>query len=173
MQIRGGWPRSETNNMSTKRIVYTRPDGGVSVVCPAPEYVARFTTEAEALDAIRAKDVPADAANVYVCDVAEVPASRRFRNCWRQVGTTPPSVSMPLARAQRMAEIRAERDERLATSDGLMLAMQDRGIPAGIAALKTYRQALRDVPQAMTLDSVATPEALAEVEPVWPTVPVP
>ena len=154
--------------MSTKRIVYTRPDGGVSVVCPAPEYVARFTTEAEALDAIRAKDVPADAANVYVCDVAEVPASRRFRNCWRQAGTAPPSVSLPLARTQRMAEIRAERDKRLVASDGQIARAQDIGTPAEVAALKTYRQALRDVPQAIDLGTLPTAEALATFDLVWP-----
>ena len=154
--------------MSTKRIVYTRSDGGVSVVCPAPEYVARFATEGEALEAIRAKDVPADVINVHVCDESAVPVSRRFRNCWRQVGTTPPSVSMPLARAQRMVEIRAERDKRLVVSDGSMLRTQETGTPAQIAALKVYRQALRDVPQTADLSGITTALDLAMYEPAWP-----
>ncbi len=52
-------------------IIYTRPDGGVSVVHPAPEFLARFDTDAEGMAAVRAKSVPKDAANV-----SEVPASK-------------------------------------------------------------------------------------------------
>ena len=154
----------------TKRIVYTRSDGGVSIVCPAPEYVAQFATETDAIAAIRAKDVPAEATNVHVCDETAVPASRRFRNCWRQVGATPPSVSMPLARVQRLAEIRAERDKLLALSDSQVVRAQEIGTPAEIAALKTYRQSLRDIPQTTVLGSIVTSEALSDYEPAWPVL---
>ena len=156
-----------------QRIVYTRPDGGVSVVYPAPEYVARFATEAEALEAIQAKGVPTNAMNVHICDEFVIPASRRFRNCWRQVGgATPPSVSISLARAQRMSEIRSERDKRLILSDAQMARAQDIGAPAEIAALKTYRQSLRDLPQTINLNSIQDVDNLAAYEPNWPVEPV-
>lgn len=77
-----------------KCIVYTRPDGGVSVIHPAPQ--ARFADEAEDefIARIMAKDVPADAKHVCVCDHAELP-DRAHRNAWRQNGKGPPVVGAP------------------------------------------------------------------------------
>jgi hypothetical protein len=45
--------------MSHKRIVYTRSDGGVSIVIPSDNFINQFDgTEAEAIDFIKNKDVP-------------------------------------------------------------------------------------------------------------------
>ena len=122
--------------------------------------------ELAALEYIR-RDIPAGSSNIHVMPVASL-LPRRFRLCWRQSGAAPPHVDMPLARQQRMAEIREERDRRLARSDGQWARALDIGTPGEVAALKTYRQALRDVPQRVTLDAVATPTALAEYDPMWP-----
>lgn len=75
-------------------IVYTRPDGGVSVVHPA----AGVDTATLLL-----KSVPADATDVEVVDAAAIPADRAFRNAWRRIGGVV-SIDMPAAR-----EIHAER----------------------------------------------------------------
>lgn len=73
--------------MTTKRIVYQRPDGGVSVVIPAPAYVqhlmAEGMNETQAVEHIRQKDVPADAVAVEVMEAADLP-TRDTRNRWRQ-----------------------------------------------------------------------------------------
>jgi hypothetical protein len=73
--------------MTTKRIAYQRPDGGVSVVIPAPAYVQQLMgsgmTEAQAIDAIRQRDVPADAVAVEVLEAADLPQTREGRNRWR------------------------------------------------------------------------------------------
>ena len=45
--------------MTTKRLVYTLPDGTVAMLNPAPEFMARFATETEALAAVAALDIPA------------------------------------------------------------------------------------------------------------------
>lgn len=58
-----------------KRIVYERPDGGVSVVIPAPD--CGLTVEE-----IAAKDVPAGLA-YQIVDVAEIPGDRLFRRAWK------------------------------------------------------------------------------------------
>ena len=156
----------------TKRIVYTRLDGGVSIVCPAPEYVAQFATEADAIAAIRAKDVPADATNVYVGDLTDLPVSRRFRNCWRYTEAMPSkiNVDVPLARGQRLQEVREERNKRLLASDGEYLKLQEQGTPAQQESSKVYRQKLRDLPavESPRIDACGTPEALVAYEPVWP-----
>ena len=154
----------------TKRITYTVPDGSMRLVIPAPEYVAQFTTEAEALAALmrRPRSVPPGALNAAVRDLADLPPSGlRFIGAWHSVNDRV-VVDLSRARAQRMAEIRAERDKRLVASDGQIARAQDIGTPAEVAALKTYRQALRDVPQAIDLGTLPTAEALATFDLVWP-----
>jgi len=57
-----------------QRIIYKTPDGGVAVLCPAPE--CGLTIEQ-----IAVKDVPAG--NPYkIVDVADIPTDRTFRNAW-------------------------------------------------------------------------------------------
>lgn len=194
-----------------KRLVYTRPDGGVSVVCPAPEFIddlmtygttrQRFLAEVgqriaagvsaaeamtgaqdffgvktleEALAVVRAKDIPPDAVNVHECELADLPSSRRFRNCWRQVGAAPAQVDLPLARAQRLNEIRLDRVSKLAQADAAIEQASDQGDVPLSGRLRAYRQALRDVPQVAQpiLDALTTPEALEAWMPSWPVEPI-
>lgn len=67
-----------------KVIAYTRPDGGVSVITPAPEAQLPNETEAEFLARIRLKDVPANATNVIEVDKEDLPP-RETRSSWRIV----------------------------------------------------------------------------------------
>ena len=65
-----------------KRIVYTRPDGGVSVITPTDEFIQNFNgTEDEALAFIQSKDVPADATNVNIILDTDLP-DRTNREAW-------------------------------------------------------------------------------------------
>jgi hypothetical protein len=57
-----------------QRIVYTRPEGGVSIIVPAPE--CGLTIEE-----IAAKDVPAGKP-YQIVDVSEIPTDRTFRGAW-------------------------------------------------------------------------------------------
>jgi len=59
---------------SDYRFVYTRDDGGVSVVCPADN--CGLT-----LEQIKDKDCPNDRA-VYTVNKSEIPTDRSFRNAW-------------------------------------------------------------------------------------------
>ncbi len=101
--------------MTTRRIRYTRPDGGVSVIVPAPEFVARFNTEDDAFEAIKARSVPATATSIVEIDVANLPPNREFRNAWRVSGGSV-DVDMPLARgvhAERIANAQVAEIARL------------------------------------------------------------
>lgn len=97
---------------AAERIVYTRPDGGVSVVNPAPACLAELARPlgtpsgpsqcpalglagAEALEWIRQQVVPPEATNVRIVDSASLPPrqetdsqgdSRVVRNAWRDQG---------------------------------------------------------------------------------------
>lgn len=92
------------------RIVYTTSDGTTSIVVPAPEFIARFSTEAEALAAVQADSVPGDAVDVAIIDKATIPTDRWFRNAWtRPVGGGPIDIDMGLAREIQAAKIQAAR----------------------------------------------------------------
>ncbi len=59
--------------MTTKRIVFTRPDGGVSVFHPAPAFMARFPDEASGLEAAQARAIPPDATKIAVIEAGDLP----------------------------------------------------------------------------------------------------
>jgi hypothetical protein len=59
-----------------KRIIYPNNDGGVSILIPSEEYIAKHTIEE-----LAAKDVPAGKPYKIV-DVADIPTDRTFRNAW-------------------------------------------------------------------------------------------
>jgi Phage tail assembly chaperone protein len=84
---------------------------------------------------------------------------------WNYNGTTfiapaPPVGSVPLTNAQKLANIRADRDNRLTATDYTQLA--DTPSTINKAAWATYRQALRDLPDSPNLNLDA---------PAWPTPP--
>jgi len=64
--------------MSDKRIIYPTDDGGVAILIPAPEWLAK---EGNTLEALAAKDVPAGKP-WQIVDVADVPTDRTFRGAW-------------------------------------------------------------------------------------------
>ncbi|MBA3591384.1 hypothetical protein, partial [Methylibium sp.] len=100
------------------RPTFVRPDGGVSqVVC-----AAGVDPDAEAA---RIAGLPDYAGWTYV-GTHEAPASRRFRQSWRHAADAL-SVDLPLARGQRLAELRAERDALLAAADALTMKALDTG----------------------------------------------
>lgn len=95
----------------SERIIYTRPDGGVSVVVPMQEFLARFPSAGAGMLAVKARSVPLDATDVKMVEADDVPSDRTFRNAWRQSGGVF-STDMPAAR-----EIHAECIERCHTAE--------------------------------------------------------
>lgn len=145
-----------------KRIVYTRPDGGISVVIPTGEV---------SLDTVLALDVPADATNVEVTDVTSVPNDRTFRDewvykgdadCW-QAGAV--GISKTKARSKHMDRIRAIRDRELAKLDVEYQRADEQANASKKSEVATKKQALRDIPQSFDLTVADSPEALAAL---WP-----
>lgn len=163
--------------MTRRRVVYQRPDGHLSVVVPSPRYVAHLMssgmTEAGAIAAIRAKDVPPDAADPVECDQDDIPADRTFRDAWRRDGTHPVRIDMPAARAihrQRLEQRAAERGRQLRED---YLAADEDGDTTRVAQLKGRIRGMRQRIAALNLDDAQTPEDLAaitdeEIGPVYP-----
>ncbi len=151
------------------RIVYTRPDGGVSIVSPAPEFMAQFATEAEGLAAVQEQAVPPTAMNVRVIDSADVPPSREFRNAWRHSPGPGFTVDMTAAReihAEHIAAAQARAIERL-------LRAERRGRVRGRADQANADKAQRLRIEALNLSSIAAQIAaaadVAELKVIWPT----
>lgn len=57
-------------------IVYKSDDGGIVVVCPAPEALAEF-----GIDAIARKDVPSGKPYA-IMNASQIPEDRTFRAAW-------------------------------------------------------------------------------------------
>lgn len=170
-------------------IVFTRPDGGVSVVNPAPECLAQLQrplgsptvpgqcpvsglTLAGALDWIRQKDVPANATHVTVRDRSELSPSRRFRDAWRiQAGVV--HVDLPAARVIREREIARAIDKEIAASAVAGQTAWDARDNVTATAHETYRNALRALRGQLATDlaAIADLATLDTWTPVYPRSP--
>ena len=139
-----------------KRIIYTRPDGGLSVVCPA------LNTD-EGLAAAQAK-LPVDAINPKVVDFSAIPQDRTFRNAWRQ-NETLVQHDMVKAREIHRERLRQARMPLFAANDIAIRDAQLEGDAAALAAAVTRRNALRDVTADAAIEAAQTPEELKAAMP--------
>ena len=158
--------------MTDKRIVYTQPGGAVAVVIPTPEYIAKLMgqsmTEDEAVDAVKAKDVPAGSINVIVTEATSLPTDRTFRDAWTRTGQGLPKVDMARAQAihsGRMAGALAGEVARLKLSEQAATL-------AGRAADAASDNATRTALEALNLATLATQIGNAgnetALKAVWP-----
>lgn len=148
-------------------IVYSRPDGGISVVYPA--YGDRFRLPNDTDDDLVARclaKLPTDASDVAVIDGAAIPSDRTFRAAWTAAAGTV-TVDMPKARAIHLDRIRAEREVALAALDVEFSKAIGAKDQAAADAVEAKRQALRDLPASVAsiLNAAATPEALKAIDP--------
>ncbi len=158
---------------SNRRIIMQRPDGSVSVVILTNRGAARLDAD----PAFRAKhraEIETRGRTVVKEDAttADLPTEtvdpKRFRNAWRWVGSAIVH-DIPACREQIMAEVRAERDAKLAKTDGEATRSMERGQPD--AGLASYRQALRDLPAAVEaeIENITTAAELEAYTASWPT----
>jgi hypothetical protein len=151
-----------------KCIAYTRPDGGVSVVFPAPADRRKGESEDEQVARATAKSVPAESlASAVVVDASALP-SRRFRDCW-ELGGRGVRPHAGRARLQVLAEVRARRKELLDDSDRAKAKLDDVGTAEEKSKLAAYRQQLRDLPSQVAAQIQAL--AVAELEAYAPAFP--
>ncbi len=158
--------------MTTKRIVYSHPGGGVAVVCPAPNYIAQLMaegkTEDEAIADVQAKDVPFDATNIEVIEIALLP-NREFRDAWEKMGIGTPVVNMPTAReihAERIAIAQAAEIARLKVEERKERLKSNTTQADNHAATITALEALDLNVLATQIAAAANPTALSAIWPV-------
>ena len=150
-----------------KKILFTRPDGGASIVHPAPDARLDTETEDEFVARIAISDVPADALNVQIIEQSEVPTDRAYRNAWRQSAGVI-SVDMPAAReihAGRIAIAQVAEIARLKIEERKERLKGNTSLADSHAATVTALEALDLNTLATQIAAVPNPTALLAI---WP-----
>jgi hypothetical protein len=145
-----------------RKIIFTRPDGGTSIVNPVIN-VREAITEAEAEQRAFAK-LPPGAINPQFVDASAIPQDRTFRNAWKQNGTAV-EHDMPKCRELHRDRLRMIRKPLLEGLDAQYLRADETGDLVEKARIAVKKQALRDVTADPGIDSAATPEALKAIMP--------
>lgn len=136
--------------MSNKRIIWTNPDGAVSVLVPAPGVP----------DAVWMKDVPADAVNPIAAIVEDLPTDRLFRSAWKVDGRK--CVECPVkAKAVAHDLRRALREREFAPHDAAVA----KAIPGMAEAAESERANIRLKYEAVQadLDNCSSPDELRAI----------
>ena len=149
----------------SKVILYTRPDGGVSIVVPTPETLAKFETEDDAIAHVRERSVPDDATKIRVIDRSAIPEKRTFRNAWVD-GTDKAVTDRSKASAIHMNRIREVRNAELAKEDINFQKAIEADDDSAKATVATKKQTLRDIPQNFDLSGASTDD---ELDALWPS----
>ena len=139
-----------------RKIVYTRPDGGLSIVVPCIG-TKEDLTEAEA-EARAYAMLPPDAGNPRWAKDDEFPADRTFRDAWTDTGTV--SVDMPKAREIHREKLRQLRAPKLAAEDTAFMRAIEADDKAEAARVALRKKALRDVTDDPRIDAAKTPDEL-------------
>lgn len=152
--------------MTNHRIVWKNTDETIAVTIPAPNGRRKDETEKDWFERVALKAHPAGAVRCSDCKAEDLP-KRYFRNCWRESNGNV-EIDLPLARVQKMDEIRTKRNKLLDESDKEYMRLQAVGIISEKQDMETYRQSLRDLPSTVDLELVTDSDSLEVFEPVWP-----
>jgi hypothetical protein len=145
-------------------IVYTREDGGVSIVHPVPASRMSDETESDWLARVISRSVPQGASNVGIVDSSTLPQDRTFRDAWA-VSSREVTVDIAKARDVQREKMRRARVPKLAALDVDYMRAMERGDQAGMRAIASRKQELRDVTSLPEIEEARTPAQLAAF---WP-----
>lgn len=153
-----------------KKIIYTRPDGGLSVVHPVINTlpVAEDITEEQALqraiDKLPLDELTGEVVAHQIVDESAIPTDRTFRNAWVAAAG---AVTHDMAKAREIQKntLRALRAPKLEALDVAYMRALEVGNTAAAAAIVVRKQALRDVTADPAIASARTPAELAAVVP--------
>ena len=160
-----------------KCIILTRPDGSVRVLHPAYNDLITGQRPGENEDAYLSRVIARnqEAGQIHVAAVFKIVEAatlptRDYREAWSFDGTTV-KHDMTVARQIKLdAEIRPERNKRLAALDIDWSRAMAQGNTTLAGQIETKRQTLRDIPTTVTpsLDAITDPTALKTFTPSWP-----
>jgi hypothetical protein len=142
-----------------RKIIYTRPDGGVSVVSPAKNVddPLQFSEEDRINRAMLL--LPPEATNVQVVDEASLPKDRTFRNGWKQNGA---AVEHDIEKCRELHKehLRRVRSPLLEELDVQYMRAMEKGDTATMAAVVSRKEELRDITSHPSIASAQTADEL-------------
>jgi hypothetical protein len=152
-----------------KKLVYTRPDGKISIVIPvAKEQIerdlGRQLSEKEYEDHVLSRSIPADVKNVKPIEDHVIPGDREFRDAWKLNGDII-DFDLEAATAIQLDRVRLARTpflEDLDTQFMLAIELQD---DVKRAAVAKEKQRLRDITNGL---KALKPKNIDEVKAAFP-----
>ena len=101
-----------------------------------------------------------------ILQTEQLPQERYFRPAWRFNGVSV-TLDIPACRQRHLDKLRRVRNAKLQDSDADYMRALEQADQTKLDTLKTYRQALRDMPQTVntTLQAASTPETIKAVRP--------
>lgn len=155
-----------------KKIIYTRIDGGVSVVIPAPkaqlEKVLGPLTEYRYKKHVEDRSIPVNAINVRYVNDSDIPTSREFRGAWVDSSSESKiDICCEKAKEVGLKRLREVRNVKLAKTDIDMTRALESNDAAVINTLKVERQALRNSTEVLkninTIDKINDESILQQI----------
>lgn len=131
-----------------KKIAYTRLDGGVSIVIPAPkealEKVLGPLTDEQYEAHVRKRSIPTDAINVHDVEDESFLTDREFRDAWISNGS---AILHNLEKAKdiQLKRIRLARESKLEVLDKEFMLAIERGDDVAKLKVTADKQTLRDI----------------------------
>lgn len=146
-----------------KAIIYTRPDGGLTVVRPTRNtYPAPETLTDDEIVERAWKRLPADAVSPAVVEESAIPTDRTFRGAWKEVDGSV-EHDMDKCREIHKDRLRALREPLFEVLDVAFMRAIEQGLPT--TEIVAEKQALRDVTIDPAIATAASPEELKSVVP--------
>jgi hypothetical protein len=146
--------------MALRKILYTRPDGGVTVIHPTRNTLGEVPgiTDAEIEQRAFAK-LPMAATNPQFVDLAVIPSDRTFRDAWEHGGNT---VVHNMAKARTIAQdrVREARGPRFTALDADYIRALEDNDTSKQAQIKAQKAILRNAPADPRIANAADPVAL-------------
>ena len=138
-----------------KKIIYTRSDGGVSIVSPAININEPVGFDEEQAIARALTRLPTDAMNPQVVDGSIIPTDRTFRNALVQIGA---SVIHDMPKCREIAFDRIQAQRRIKIRD----VLEREALGENVA---TEKASLRAINARAIVDAAQTPEELKTMLP--------
>ena len=142
-----------------RKIIYTRPDGGLCVVHPVINTLGEPDNFTDADAEQRAWDkLPKDAINPAFVEAEAIPADRAFREAWRRGDAGGVVIDMPVAREIHRTVLRGLRAPKLAALDVEFMRAVERTDNTALSEIIAKKDALRDVTKVPAIEAATTPE---------------
>ena len=143
-----------------RKIVFSRPDGGITVVHPVRNSNEAAVSDAE-IEQRSWDKLPLDAINPHFVNDDQIPKDRTFRNAWKH----DLSVDMPKAVEIHKTKLRDLRAPKLVMLDVEFMRAVEAGDTNKQAEIGVKKQALRDITDDPRIAAAKTPEELKAIIP--------